>query len=184
MVGRRVERVRYFDIDYRAEQYRHEEVGPRTIKSEAEWSDPSWACSACDSVDFAVELETTDGARFTVSWDAPGMMEGLGLRELSASGSAFLADADVAVWDVSDTPQWAAVRYADVTSIEMHYEWWDDSGEARWCSWISVELGSHVIEFVLGEGDRSNDGVLPSSDSVAVIFDRRFLPSWLTNRHR
>lgn len=184
MVGRRIERVRYFDIDYRAEQYRHDEVGPRAIESEAEWVEPTWTHSACDSIDYAVELETSDGARFTVSWDAPGMMEGLGLRELPAIGNAFRDDAHVAVWDVSDTARWKAARDSEVTSVEMHYERWYESGEGLWCSWISVELGGIVIEFVLGEGGRGTDRVAPSANNVAVIFDGQFLPSWLTDRQR
>lgn len=183
LIGRRVQRVRYIDIDYGAELYRHDEAGPRTIESEAEWADPTWSHSTCDSVDHAVELETSDGARFTVSWESPGTIEGLGLRELPAIGSAVSVDAGVAVWDVSDTKQWRAVRDAEVTAVEMHYEQWDDSGEALWCSWITVEFGDHSVGFVLGEADRAKGSVLPSADNVAVIFERRFLPSWLLERH-
>lgn len=183
LVGRRVERVRYFDIDYRAELYRRDAVGPRVIEREAEWANPNWSHSACDSVDHAVELETSDGAFFTVSWEPPGVIEGLGLRELPAIGTAVRDDADVAMWDVSDTKRWKAVRDADVTAVDMHYERWANSGEAWWCSWISVEFGRHVVEFVLGEGDQAKECVLPSADNVAVIFERRFVPSWLTDRH-
>lgn len=184
LVGRHIERIRYFEIDYGAELYRRDVVGPRAIESEEEWANAPWSQSVCDSVDHAVELETSDGAFFTVSWDPPGvLMEGLGLRELPAIGNAVRTDADVAVWDVSDTEPWKAVREVEVTAVEMHYDRWDDAGEALWCSWISVELGGDVIEFVLGEGDRAKACVLPSADNVAVIFERRFLPSWLTGGH-
>ncbi len=183
LIGRHVERIRYFDIDYRTEEFRRHEVGPRTIVREAEWVEPSWRHQVCDSIDYAVELETRDGARFTVSWENLGKMEGLGLRELPAIGNAFRDDADVAEWDVSDTTQWRAARDSAVTSVEMHYERWDDSGESLSCSWVTVELGSRIIEFVLGEGDRVNDRVLPSANNVAVIFDSRFLPPWLADRH-
>lgn len=183
LVGRRVERIRYIDIDAWAELYRGDEIGPRTIESEAEWADPTWSRPACHSVDHAVELETSDGALFTVSWDSPGMEEGLGLRELPALGKAVRVDADVAVWDVSDAPPSWAVRGADVSAVEMHYERWDEAGEALWCSWITIDFGGHAVEFVLGESDRATEAVLPSADNVAVIFERRFLPGWLSDRH-
>lgn len=184
LVGRQLGRIRYFDIDYRAEQYRRDHVGPRTIESEVEWVEPTWSHPACDSIDHAVELETSDGARFTVSWHSPGMAEGLGLRELRAIGNAVRDDADVAVWDVSDTNRWKSVRDAEVTSVEMHYQPWGDSDGHLWCPWITIELGGHAIEFVLAEGDPANNSVRPSSDNIAVIFDKASLPSWLFDRHR
>ena len=102
LVGQAIERVRYWNLDYFADRFRHGAVGTRPIESEEEWEVATWRHPACDTVDFAVELETQTGGSFAVSWESPGRVEGLGLRELPALDNAFSEDAAVALWDVTE----------------------------------------------------------------------------------
>src|SRR5437763_8323129 len=84
LIGETVAAVRYVNLDYLAEQFRGQARGPRLIESSAEWAEATWRHPSCDTVDWAVELLTQSGRYFTVSWDSPGMQEGIGLRKLSA----------------------------------------------------------------------------------------------------
>ncbi len=183
LAGEVIARVCYVDIDYRAEDFRNATTGPRAIERDVEWADPTWRHAACDSVDFGVEIETVTGRRFTVSWETPGWREGLGLRELPLLGNAVDRDARVAIWDVTTRSSWAELVGQQVTSVELHYEPWDESG-AVWCSWISVRIGARNVEFVLGDGSSEGDEIAPAADNVAVIFGECRLPAWLVERQR
>jgi hypothetical protein len=183
LVGEVIARVTYVDVDYRADEFRNGTVGPRRIDRDIEWGDPTWRHAACDSVDHGVEIETLSGRLFTVSWDAPGAREGLGLRELPLFGNAVNNDADVAIWDVSVRSSWVGLVGREVTTVELHYAPWDESG-ALWCDWISVHVGEQRVEFLLGEGAAEVPEILASADNVAVVFDRSRLPGWLVERQR
>jgi hypothetical protein len=182
LVGEVIARVRYVNIDYFMEQFRHGQVGPRLVTAAEEWKDPTWRHPACDTVDFAVELETPSGRCFTVAWESPGTREGLGLRELRALGNAFRGDTDVAVWDVTDQQEWRDLVGKSVSRVVMHYEPSDSTG-ALWCSWITVEIAAKTVEFLLAEGQADQpDSLLPSANNVAVIFEPASLPEWLKPR--
>jgi hypothetical protein len=109
LVGLRLAAVRYFDIDY----FRHEVVanhaGPREITNPAEWRDPIWSCSGFDSVDFGIELEMLGGRVFSVTWDPPGMREGIGMREVPLRGTGLRADA---VSNASDDSPRSSLRHS------------------------------------------------------------------------
>jgi hypothetical protein len=106
LVGRRLASVRYCEIDYAMADRPEGEEGPRGVSSEAEWREPPWRYDFGDCVDFGAELETACGRLFTVSWDSPGWHEGLWLREVPLIGNAVLAEANSAVWDVSQAGRW------------------------------------------------------------------------------
>ncbi len=182
LVGEAIANVRYLNIDYFMEQFRHGEVGPRLVTAAQEWEDPTWRHPACDTVDFAVELETRSGRCFTVAWDSPGTREGLGIRELRALGNAFREDTEVAVWDVTEQQGWRDLVGKPVSRVVMHYEPWDNAG-ARWCSWITVEVATKTAEFLLAEGQADQPASpQPSANNVAVIFGPASVPEWLTSR--
>ncbi|MGH9186076.1 MAG: hypothetical protein ACRD0U_09725 [Acidimicrobiales bacterium] len=120
LVGEVVANVRYLNIDFCAEQYRGQVIGPRAIDSDEEWTEPTWRHPACDTVDFAVELETASGRRFTASWDSPGMQEGLGLGEPPAVGCAVGEDQNVAIWDVTNRTPWRGLIGRPVERVTLH----------------------------------------------------------------
>lgn len=177
LVGQSLVGVRYIDIDYRSDTYRGDAAGPRVIDSVEEWREPTWAHAACHSVDFAVELLTGTGARFTVSWESPGMREGLGLREFEAVGTAVGADADVAIWDVSHQPQWRELMEKLVESVDLCYEPWGHS-EALWCRRTDLRVGGRGIALLLAEGVWQSDDLVPSADNVAIVFGEHVTPPW------
>ncbi len=137
LVGETVSAVRYVNLDYLAGQFRGQERGPRLIESSEEWAEPTWRHPACDTVDWAVELRTASGRSFTVSWDSPGMQEGIGLRKVVAVGTAVDESADAAIWDVSQQRGWRDLVGRTVTDVVMHYREWGE-GAALWCPWITV----------------------------------------------
>ncbi len=174
--------VRYLNIDYFTDRYRHGEVGPRPVEADEEWLEPTWRHPACDTIDFAVELQTESGRRFTVSWENPGNGEGLGLREIPALGNPFRENIDIAVWDVTQRSGWRDLVGRPVSEVVLHYEPWDDAG-ALWCNWITVEIGVQRVEFLLAEGQVDKpDAPEPSANNVAVVFRPSGLPAWLTTR--
>jgi hypothetical protein len=182
LVGERITAVRYLNIDYLLDHFRHGEVGPRQIEADEEWDQPTWRHPACDTVDFAVELDTRSGRHFTISWERPGTREGLGLRELVAFGNAFREDTEVAVWDVTRQSGWPDLVGKVVSEVVMHYERWDDAG-ALWCPWITFKMDRKEVAFLLAEGQADKpDAPEPSANNVAVLFGPATLPGWFKSR--
>jgi hypothetical protein len=171
--------VRYVDIDYRRDQLAPGHRGPRWVSDEREWVDPTWSHPRCDSVDFGVELETMSGRTFSITWDSPGMTEGLGIDELPLLGSAVLEDAATAVWEVGERSAWATLIGGEVTQVRMHYRPWGEQG--FWCSRISMSVGQADVEFLLAEGSIDGD-VVPSAENVVVIHSPDELPEWERER--
>src|SRR5207248_2849529 len=156
LVGETLAGIRYVNLDYLGEQFRGEARGPRLIESAEEWAEPTWRHPACDTVDWAVELHAKSSRTFTVSWDSPGMQEGIGLRKLVAIGTAVDERADAAIWDVTERNGWRDLVGHAVTDVVMHYREWGE-GAARWCPWITVRFDTATVEFILGEGRPDHD---------------------------
>ncbi len=106
VIGSAIDRVRYIDIDYERDQRAAGLIGPRVIVDDDEWSEPTWQFPDCDSIDFGLELETRDGRLFSVTWDPPGLREGIGLREEPLLGTGVRVDGATAIWDVTNTSGW------------------------------------------------------------------------------
>lgn len=148
----------------------------------AEWERPTWRHPACDTTDFAVELETGSGSCFTISWESPGEREGLGIRELPAEGNAYRDDTEVAIWDVTSSHDWRDLLPSVVTNVEMHTipglppERCGATGSASrsrresWSSCLRRVISTSPTPFSL----RRNN--------VAVIFGAAQLPGWLVAR--
>src|ERR1700736_3124216 len=82
LAGSRLRAVRYFDIDYERWSIAPESLGPREVVDAQEWLKPNWAHPAYDSIDYGLEFETDTGRIFSVTWDNPGKVEGIGINEL------------------------------------------------------------------------------------------------------
>lgn len=169
LVGEQLAEVRYVTLDYRSDDFRGTTVGPRVISSADEWVQPSWRHPACDTVDHAVELQTASGRHFTASWESPGRIEGLGLRELPAIGAAVLPEGQAAIWVVSTEPGWRNLIGQTITSAELRYEPWEKSG-ALWCRRIDLRVDDAPVVLILAEGRYGADDMAPSADNVAVLF--------------
>ena len=175
LVGLRLSAVRYLTLDYRRWDLAPEFRGPRTIADTDEWAEPTWEFAACDSIDVGVELETTDNRTFSVTWDALGYHESIGLLEQPLLGWRFDEERDIAIWEVASRSRWRTFLNQPVEHVELHYLRWADEG--FWCPRITLSFDSRVIELLLGDG-REGDGVGPASDNVAVLFDPAALPAW------
>jgi hypothetical protein len=149
--------------------------GPRLVSDPQDLASPAWRYGTFDCADYAVEVTTEAGRVFTVSWDSPGYHTGVWLREVPARGSAYVADADVAVWDVSRAWRWDSFIGAEVTDVILHYRHWVDDGYE--CSWISVAFGDRSVELLLADTD-ANQLLVPSGDNIAVLFPPEPLPQW------
>lgn len=176
MIGLALAQVRYVNLDYRRFDLAAPYDGPRHIVDANEWQQPTWSYPACDSVDHGVELTMTNDRRFTVTWDSPGWIEGIGLREQPVFGFAVTETADVAVWDVGERSRWSSLIGATVTDVELHYRPWDYPA-GFWCSRISIDFGPTRVELLLGQG-AADGSITPSADNVVVCFDADKLPTW------
>jgi hypothetical protein len=177
LIAERLSSVTYITLDYRAATDRPVGLhGPRLAGSPAELAAPVWDADTFDWADYAVEFVTASGRVFTVSWDAPGWHEGIWLREVGAAGAAFKQDADVAVWDVSHSSHWDSFIDDTVTDVAMHYRPWTEDG-GYWCSRITLHFGDRHVDLLLGESD-SEHRLVPSADTIAVVFPPAPLPHW------
>jgi len=169
LVGQSLTSVAYYLVDYGADDHRQGAVGPRHISSATELADPYWRHPSCDTVDFAVQFTTAAGRVFTVSWEIPGRVEGIGLREVSAVGQALTESAVAAVWDVTNEATWSDLIGQVVEDVQLEYEPWTEDSKAQWCMQISLRVGEAQIFLRLAEGEFGTDRIVPSADNIAVI---------------
>ncbi len=177
LIGLSVRGVRYYDLDYEAMRSGIDTTGPRVVADSKEWASPSWRFEHCHSLDHGLEIETTSGRVFSITWDPPGPMEGVGLREEPLVGPAILPDAAIAVWDVSDRSEWQHYVGGVVSGLTMHYRPWGDP-EAWWCPRISITIDGASIEILLAECRADPTGIAPSADNIVVLFGPTKLPVW------
>ena len=185
VVGVVLARVRYFEIDSIGESFgipRWPGPAHRPIEDPREWEQAIWRHPTCDSLDWGLELESTTGRVFSMTWDRP-RGGSIGIEEQPLG-----RDALGAVWDVTDRSRWQKYVGRAVTGITMHYVRGDPfdvvgSGQDDWSCWrITITFGRPSVDIVLGEA--RNDHVLfPNYDNVAVLFDqRRLLRVWSRER--
>ena len=166
LVGLSISAVRYFDIDYGRFEREIKEPGPRVIADEAGWVSPSWRYDVADSFAFGLELETDGGRVFSVTWDPPGGIEGIGIREESLIGNTLLPGAKTAVWDVGERSRWHHHLGDPVSAVTMHYAPWDIDAGAWWCNRITILIGATVVELLLAEVAFETKRIAPSADEV------------------
>lgn len=180
VIGSAIDRVRYIDIDYERDQRAAGLIGPRVIVDDDEWSEPTWQFPDCDSIDFGLELETRDGRLFSVTWDPPGLREGIGLREEPLLGTGVRVDGATAIWDVTNTSGWVHLLGRATSDVVLHCLPWGDPG-GFWCPRITLRFPGATVELLLGEGGPNRE-LGPSADNVAVLFDPDAFPTG--NRRR
>jgi hypothetical protein len=67
------------------------------------------------------------GTIFSLTWDRPGIREGIGLQRIPMLGSDVGMDGDVADWDVGARAfSWKHMVGTRVTGVDLHYRPWDD----------------------------------------------------------
>ncbi len=170
LVGQRIDRVRYFEIDYhRIAQAEADESfeGERLVTAPDEWDDPTWRAADFDSIDYGLELVTTEDRTFSSIWELRGFNEGLTFREEQLRPKRLVADGAFAIWEVQRTPRWAPFLVSPVTDVRLL---WDDPerGDPACCFAVELRFGHDAIVLTLGE---ERDGELAAQpDNVAVVF--------------
>ncbi|MBB4965685.1 hypothetical protein [Saccharothrix violaceirubra] len=179
LTGQHIVAVRYYDIDYRREEFAPDASGPRTVDDETEWANPTWRYPGFDAVDFAVELETAAGEVYTLTWDLPGHWESLGIHNAPAIGEVVSTEASVAIWNVGDrTKTWAPMTRTPLTGIDLHYHPWPAPVGGFWCSRITLHTATTTLHIVLGDAGR--DGLTSSADNLAILHPTTPIPNWPT----
>ena len=173
--------MRYFDIDYGRHERGIDEAGPRTITDAAEGASPTWRYPGAESVVYGLELETDGGRVFSITWDPPGPIEGIGIREEPLIGHALRPESAIAVWDVSEQSRWQEHLGDVVSAVTMHYEPWDDDSGAWWCDRITVLIGPSVVEILLAEVAFETKQIARSADEIVVLFNPTELPEWVNS---
>jgi hypothetical protein len=173
LIGLRLAEVRYVDLDYLRPDRPDGSTGPRLATGEEDWREPTWRYDFGDSVDYGIELETTCGRVFTVTWDSPGWHEGIWVREMPLIGEAVVAEANVVVWNVSRAGRWDRFVGPVIEDVRLAYQpWAPDDG--YWCSRITVTILDADIQLLLGEGG-ADQQLHPSADNISVLFPPRAL---------
>lgn len=179
LVGERIRGIRYYTLDYRRHELHPELIdgGPRLIHAESEWDEPTWLYMGFDAVDFGFELTTDAGTIFSLTWDRPGIREGIGLQRIPMLGSDVGMDGDVAIWDVgARAVSWKHMVGTRVTGVDLHYRPWDDEQGSLWCPHITFRADGGDVEVVMAD---SQDGLLvPSANNVAVLHPGESLPTF------
>jgi hypothetical protein len=184
VVGAEIARIRYFTLDYFRWEVAPEFHGPRTIEDQKEWDKPCWSYPGFDTLDFGLEIESTAGEIYSVTWDPPGNHEGIGISKALMVPSGLAQDAPAAIWDVTERSRWKAFVGRSIDSITMNYLPWSTQGEF-WCTRITIEISDTKIQLLLADGKGEDDpAIYPSADNVAVIFPPTEVPDWEVHRMR
>jgi hypothetical protein len=152
LVGRRLRRVRYFEIDYDDKQ-------------------PAWPGPGFDALDFGLELDV-DGPDATWSWiwKQSGENEGLLVYDAPLRGDQLRADGEYAIWDASESPGWEPVLGRQIAAAEIA---WTRGGPGWWCVASTTLRFDQGTEIVITLGARGSDGrFVASADDVVVFFSR------------
>lgn len=179
LVGETIRTVRYFTLDYRRDELHPDlnDSGPRTIDAQSERDQPTWLYDGFDALDYGFEVITESGQVFSLTWDPPGLREGIGLQPVPMLGTGVRSDANVAIWTVEDrTAAWALMVNQRVVGVDLHYRSWDEGGESLWCPHVTLRGERGRLEVVMGDAERG--ALVPSADNVAVLHPSRSLPPW------
>ena len=172
LVGSRVGRIRYFTLDYARLASGSEAPGPRIFQKDEEWRDPPWKRPGFDTLDWGLELETDNGLIYSVTWDPPGMREGIGISRAPLIGTALTDDASAAIWDVTERSRWTSVVGQPVDNVTMHYLPWDQHG-SFWCTRVTLDVSGMNPLSSCGRSKTDDPTIHRSADDVAVIFSHR-----------
>ena len=144
LVGCRIERVRYVELRYE--------------------SGPIWAAAGFDALDFGLEFDLDNGDLWSCTWAMPAYDMGLLLNRGIPLSSTLRADADPAVWDVSE--RWGELGSGEITAVTP--VWTRIEALCQTTIVLHTSAGCEVV-LTLGAAD-VDDRFEPSADNVAVFF--------------
>jgi hypothetical protein len=164
LVGHRIERVRYMELRYEG----HPE--------------PMWRGARFDSLDYGLELDLDDGTTWGLIWKQQGHNEALLVYPAPLVPTQLRAQADTAVWDVTDhwgtagplaistvTPTWMRHRFGP--AVNQAGEQVASAGESDLCLVTLILTSDGGREAVITLGQREADGSYGHShENVAVFF--------------
>ena len=176
LVGLRLARVRYFDLDWIDYP-----TSARTIVEPQEWQQPPWRHPTCDTIDWGLELESTTGRVFSISWDRP-VGDSMGISE-----QPMLDGCGDAIWDVTERSRWRNHIGHVISGITLHYFPWSPTGvweddrwpDGWWCPRITIDFGGPVVEVLLAKTLSDDHILFPVHDNMAVVFESDELPGWV-----
>jgi len=174
LVGSTVVGVRYFDFDYEKEGPEGQR-GPRLVVDDLEWQPPCWYYDNCDDFHYGLEMTTSGGRMFSVTWDS-GDHDSLGLREEPLYGPRFEPTHEAALWDVGERSRWQRFLNDRVRAVQLHYRPCATGG--LWCPRITLEFGVGGIELLLAQGSDYDGVIREAPNNIVVLFNPASLPSW------
>jgi hypothetical protein len=175
--GMKIERVRYFDLDYNMMDEVETPDAPRFVTDPAEWTNPNWRCTNFDSVDFFVEFTTVDRMKFTVGWGEPFEDEGIWIEEVPDTERFLHPRASVAIWDVTTTERWSSSVNREVEALELSYV--PSNGfDGFTCELLTLRVGREITYILMGSRD-ANDSMIPSSNNLLIVSPPTPLPGWI-----
>ena len=138
---------------------------------------PTWRYHGFDTVDFGVELATLDGEIWSLTWDPPGVHEGIGIRKKPLIGPVVAANGPIAVWDATLTSLWSPMVQTSIAAVELHYIPSDPPSPGFSCPRISFVTHDARLEVVMADTDQGR--LVPAADNVAILAPETSLPLWL-----
>jgi hypothetical protein len=165
--GFKVDRVRYFTIDYRRDEVAPGYEGSREINDELELAEPIYEFPGGHTLDYGLELSDRSGDTWSVMWIPPGRTEGLALHREPMFPNVLSSDGSIAIWDVSGTHLWASLLGSHVERVDVDYEPWSETSGSWWCRHLDLVIGSATVEILEAEG-RPDGSLDPSADNLVV----------------
>jgi hypothetical protein len=174
LVGLRMASVHYLNIDYRGWDLGFREPALREVANGAEWERPPWNGAGFHSIEFGVEIRTSDNQVFSVSWDPPGEAESLRISASALTGEVTSG----AIWDVSAVPPWDACVGRPVTDVVLHYHPWSGSEPGYWCSRATIVVDYERVDVLLGDWAPNGRELGPAANNIAVLLDSDAVPDF------
>ncbi|SDI88921.1 hypothetical protein SAMN05444157_0657 [Frankineae bacterium MT45] len=172
LVGQRLVRVEYVNIDYFGWDLGHRDQSVRRqITGPAEWRNPTWDAGAFHHLDFGIEFTTDLGQVWGITWDSAGPDgKSMALRPGRVSDAG-------AVWDVTQAEPWRSLSESAVSEVTLRYHPWGVESGGFWCTRASLSFDGPTVEVLLGDCDTLGS-LSASADNIAVIVSPAGLPGW------
>ena len=183
LAGGRLASVRYVTIDCARLNGLTTPPGPREVAAADEWAAwaaRTWRYDAGDTLDYGLELTMADGRICSAAWDPPSQHEGMDLLEVPMVGGLLDPQGNLAVWDVSATPDWAPLIGTVLTDIDLHYLPWDasDPQGGYWCPRATLHFADLAVQLILVQADAASPELLRSATNLVALFPPQGLPTW------
>ena len=151
MVGKQLQRVRYFEVDYASE----------TICSLSPFDG--------DQLDYGCDLEMSDGTIFGIIWDGEFHQYGVGV--FSASLAEQLTEPRR--WDVTHSSGWTALIGQSIVKVTIYWSWVESvaAGRVHFPQDLELEFESGTLVYLSASHyDKKKDVLCGLSDDISVVF--------------